>query len=70
MAVTSAQQAMPPQLLWDPNTTTAHLKMALWMRVSPWGCFSISVFQTCEMFHPGLQCVIIAVVYLLIVVFI
>ena len=44
MAVTSAPPAMPPQHLWDPKTKSAHLKMALWMRVSPWGSFPISVF--------------------------
>ena len=37
MAVTSAPQTMPPQHLWNPRAKSAHLKMALWMRVSPWG---------------------------------
>ena len=55
MAVTSAPQAMPPQHLWDPKTKSAHLKMALWMRVSPWGSFPISVSQTCKIFHPDSQ---------------
>ena len=41
MAVTSSPHAMPPQHLWDPKTKSAHLKMALWMRVSPWGIFPI-----------------------------
>ena len=62
MAVTSAPQAMPPQHLWDPKTKSAHLKMALWMRVSPWGKFLISFFQTFKIFHPELQCMLIAVV--------
>ena len=44
MAVTSSPHAMPPQHLWDPKTKSAHLKMALWMIVSPWGSFSISFF--------------------------
>ena len=43
MTVTSAPQAMPPQHLWDPNTKSAYLKMALWKSVSPWGSF-VSVF--------------------------
>ena len=63
MAVTSAPQAMPPQHLWDPETKSAHLKMALWMRVSPWGSFPISFSQACKIFHPELQCMLIAVVY-------
>ena len=63
MAVTSASQAMPPQHLWDPKTKSAHLKMALWMRVSTWGSFSIRISQTCKIFHPELQCMLIAVVY-------
>ena len=54
----------------DPKTKSAHLKMALWMRVSPWGSFPISFSQTCKIFPPELQCMLIAVVYLLIVVFI
>ena len=70
MAVTSPPKAMPPQHLWDPKTKSVHLKMALWMRVSPWGSFPISVSQTCKIFHPELQCMLIAVVYLLIFVFI
>ena len=48
MAATSAPQAMPPQHLWDPKTKSAHLKMALWMRVSLWGSFPISFSQTCK----------------------
>ena len=63
MAVTSAPQAMLAQHLWDPKTKSAHLKMALWMRVSPWGSFPISVSQTCKIFHPELHCMLIAVVY-------
>ena len=55
MAVTSAPQAMPPQHLWDPKAKIAHLRMALWMRVSPWGSCSIRVSQTCKIFHPELQ---------------
>ena len=70
MVVTSWPQAMPPQHLWDPKTKSAHLKMALWMRVSAWGSFSISISQTCKIFPPELQCMLIAVVFLLIVVFI
>ena len=70
MAVTSPPKAMPPQHLWDRKTKGAHVKMALWMRVSPWGSFPISFSQTCKIFHPELQCMLIAVVYLLIVVFI
>ena len=50
MAVTSAPQAMPPQHLWDPKTKSAHLKMALWKSVSPWGSFRISFPQTCKYF--------------------
>ena len=34
MAVTSAQQAMPPQHLWDPKAKSAHIKMALGKSVS------------------------------------
>ena len=45
-----------------PTYLPAHLKMALWMRVSPWGSFSISFSQTCKTFHPELQCMPIAVV--------
>ena len=63
MAVTSAPQAMPPQHLWDPKTKSAHLKMALWMRVSPWGSFPVSVSQTCKIFPAELQRMLIAVVY-------
>ena len=70
MAVTSSPQAMPPQHLWDPKTKIAHLKMALWMILSPSGSFPISSSQTCKRFPPELQCMLIAVVYLLIVVFI
>ena len=62
MAVTSAPQAMPPQHLWDPKTKSAHLKMAQGMRVSPWGSFPISFSPTCKIFHPELQCMLIAVV--------
>ena len=39
------------------------VKMALWMEVSPWGSFSISVSQTCKIFYPELQRMLIAVVY-------
>ena len=63
MAVTSAPQAMPPQHLWDQMTKSAHLKMALWERVTPWGSFSIIFPQTCKIFHPELQCMLNAVVY-------
>ena len=49
--------------LWDPKTKSPHLKMALWMRVSPWGSLSISFSQTCKIFHPELQCMLIPVVY-------
>ena len=69
MAVTSSPQAMGAQHLWDPKTKSAHLEMALWMRVSPWGSFPISVSQTCKMFPPEVQCMLIGMVYLLIVVF-
>ena len=63
MAVTSAPQAMAPQHLWDrKKKKTAHLKMALWMSVSPWGGFPISFSQTCKIFHPELHCMLIAVV--------
>ena len=48
---------------WDPKTKSAHLKMALWMRVSPWGSFPIRFSQTCNIFHPELQCMLIAVVH-------
>ena len=70
MAVTSSPQAMPPQHLWYPKTKSAYLKMALWMRVSPWGSFQISFSQACKIFPPEWQCMLIALVYLLIVVFI
>ena len=63
MAVTSAPQAMPPQHLWDPKEKIAHLKMALWKSESPWGTFSITFSQTCKIFHPELQYMLIAVVY-------
>ena len=63
MAVASAPQAMPPQHLWDPETKSAHLKVALGKSVSPWGSFSIRASQKCNIFHPELQCMLIAVVY-------
>ena len=63
MAVTSAPQAMPPQHLWDQKTKSADLKMALWNSESPWGSFSISFSQTCKIFYPEMQCMLIAVVY-------
>ena len=63
MAVTSAPQAMPPQHLWDLKTKSAHLKMALGKSVSRWGSFAISFSQTCQIFHPELPCMLIAVVY-------
>ena len=63
MAVTSSPHAMPPQHPWDPKTKSAHLKMALWMIVSPMGGFEIGLSQTCKIFHPELQCILIAVVY-------
>ena len=46
-----------------PKTTSAHLKMALWKRVSPSGSFSIRFSQTCKIPHPEFQCMLIAVVY-------
>ena len=55
--------AMPPQHLWAPKTKSAHLKMALWMRVSPWGSFPIRFSRTCKILHPELQCMLIAMVY-------
>ena len=54
---------VPHRVYRDPKTKSAHLKMALWMIVSPWGSFPISFSQTCKVFHPELQCMLIAVVF-------